>query len=340
MPKPASELNLTEALNIPKLPTYVGAVQAQMQTLVRQNSPNLKLATQRILGYGGKRLRPSLVIAAAAVEGQKTTKEVIRAAAAIELAHLASIVHDDIIDNSATRRGKATIHQKEGIDMAILVGDNLLALASNQASSVSKELGQIVSGSIATMCDGQTLEVLSRYDPKRTASNYLEVTAKKTGALISAACRLGGLCGGLSPGKVEALANFGQAFGMSFQILDDLLDFMSTTALMAKPVGNDMKEGVYTLPLLIALQGPSGAEVRKWLTKKPSSELSRFKIAQKLIAIGAVEETLKEVNKFNHQAAQQLQNFKDTSVIEGLSELPDKYTKWALQKKVDPSKLL
>lgn len=323
---------LATLLGIPKLPAYIEQIERELEKVLVKDNPSLREPALRLIKSGGKRLRPFFVIAAASSQGGNVGDDVIVSCAAIELAHIGTLVHDDIIDDADVRWGIPTVNAKEGVSNAILVGDYLLALASAEAAKVSKEVAYIIASTIAEMCDGQSQETNDNYNVERSIESYLETIYKKTAALTSAACRIGALCADLPSKQVEALARYGEAFGMAFQITDDLLDLLSTTEAMGKPVGNDIKEGVYTLPLLLALQGEDRDEVRLWLEKNPISKPKQNKIVETLRRSGAFDATLKETRRYNDIAAASVRDLGKNNTVEGLVRLPDAYLNWALKK--------
>jgi geranylgeranyl pyrophosphate synthase len=323
---------LATLLNIPELPAYITKTEQLIKDILTVSDSTLHGASLRLVEAGGKRLRPFFVIAAASSQGGYIDDNVIACCAAIELAHIGTLVHDDIIDDAEVRWGISTVNAKEGVSSAILVGDYLLALAAAEAATVSKEVAYLIAATIAEMCDGQSQETSDNYNVDRSIESYRKTIYKKTAALTSAACRLGAICAGLSDKQVMALSKYGEAFGMAFQITDDLLDILSTPEAMGKPVGNDIKEGVYTLPLLLALQGEHRDEVSSWLGEVPRSQPSQKKIVETLRSSGVIDETLKEIRKYNDLAVTSLLDLKENGVVKGLGRLPDAYLGWALKK--------
>jgi geranylgeranyl pyrophosphate synthase len=323
---------LAKLLSVPDLPAYISRVDDLLCSLIVADSPSIRDPALRILRNGGKRLRPILVIAAASSRSKKIDDNVIASCAAIELAHIGTIVHDDIIDKADVRWGEPTINSQEGVDNAIIIGDYLLSIASAQAATVSKEVAHVLASTIATVCDGQSQETSDEFNVNRSIDSYLATIRKKTAVLISAACQIGGLCADLPAAQVDALVRYGEAFGMTFQLIDDVLDFLSTSEIMGKPVGNDMKEGVYTMPLLLALQGPSNAIVAPWLGKTPSTHPVQPEVVDTLLHSGAIKKTLAEVRRYNLDAVNAISEFGDSDLVIGLSKLPDYYLDWALKK--------
>ena len=198
-----------------------------------------------VFSMGGKRVRPLLTILAAEAVG-KFNEDVLCAAAAIEILHNFTLVHDDIMDNADTRRGKTTVHVTSGVNTAILVGDLMMALAYDCLEKCSKEHLreglQIFNEGVKQVCDGQALdESLSKVDGA-TMPAYIDMISKKTGALLMAAGKLGGLLGGGTSKEIDLLGNFGLNIGIAFQILDDMLDLEGDVERFGKPRGLDIIE--------------------------------------------------------------------------------------------------
>ncbi|HEX9315572.1 MAG TPA: polyprenyl synthetase family protein [Actinomycetota bacterium] len=174
--------------------------------------------------------------------------------AAIELTHLATLYHDDVIDEADTRRGVPSANGKWGNIVAILVGDFLFARASSIAADVGGEVPRVLADAIARVVQGQVRELEHLYDCRRPVEHYYATVDDKTGALLEASSRLGAVLGGCPEDQAEPLRLFGAAFGMAFQIADDLLDLSATQEDLGKPPGTDLRDGVYTLPLLYAVE--------------------------------------------------------------------------------------
>lgn len=319
-------------LDIAELPLYLSKVDQQLSDCFSAVQSAIKLPALRLIASGGKRLRPSLVIAACASQGAIIDQDVIAAAVSIELVHLGSIVHDDVIDNSLSRGGVPTVYAKEGTDAAIIVGDYMLAAAANKAASINGKIGTVVASAIMEMCDGQMQETVDAYNPDRSLDDYRRSIDKKTAALIRAACQVGGMCAEAPQSDINSLGQYGRAFGTAFQLIDDLLDFLATAKTMGKPVHNDIKEGVYTLPLLVSLKGSSSALVRSWIGRKPKQKASSSVVVSRLLKDGSFEYTLKEIRKFNDLAVKEIKSLPKNSVTKGLSQFPELYLKGALRK--------
>ncbi|HVF74374.1 MAG TPA: polyprenyl synthetase family protein [Acidimicrobiales bacterium] len=323
---------LAERLALADLDSQLAAVDARLEAAVRTGNPAISLPALRVVSGGGKRLRPVLALAAAVAAGGSITDEVITGAVALELVHAGSLVHDDIMDEAASRRGVPTINAVEGIRDAILVGDFLLARAGELSASIGQEVAGALARAIAELCDGQSRETGSAFDVSRTVADYEASIAGKTAALMRASCEIGAL----SAGRVEAapgLARFGTAFGMAFQIVDDVLDVASTAEAMGKPVGNDVKEGVYSLPVLLVLAGARGDDVRALLGRDMTVD-SIDKVLRLVAEDGGVTGALRRAAEFNEGAAAALADLPPGPTADGLRELPTVYLDWAVQEKM------
>jgi heptaprenyl diphosphate synthase len=179
---------------------------------------------------------------------------VVTGAVAVELVHLGSLYHDDVIDEAETRRGVPSVNARWSNIVAILAGDFLLARASELAASLGAEVASLLASTIGELCRGQVLELAHLFDVERTEDAYRSAIGGKTAALFGTACRIGGMVCEVDRGPLDALTDFGHHLGVCFQIIDDVLDVTGTDASLGKPAGNDLLEGVYTLPVIYALE--------------------------------------------------------------------------------------
>ena len=205
---------------------------------------------------GGKRVRPA-VTALAARMGDGPNGSVYKSAAAIEMTHLATLYHDDVIDEADLRRGVMSVNEKWDNHVAILAGDHLFARASGLVAEVGGEIPLILADAVARVVAGQLQEVRGTYDLDRTEEHYMSTIAGKTAALLEASARIGALCGSVGDDTVGSMSVFGRSFGFAFQIADDLLDLAATREQLGKPPGTDLLEGVYTLPVIYAMKEDS-----------------------------------------------------------------------------------
>lgn len=322
-----SSFNIAEALKMLELPGYLAQVEQTLATEIASDNPHINKPASRLLQAGSKRLRPSLLLAATCGQGNKIDEKAIAGCVAIELIHLASLVHDDIMDNATIRWNMPTIYAEEGVNQAILVGDYLFAKANLVAASVGPEVAKIVATTIIQLCGGQARELADTYNQERTIKSYTEAIRGKTGSLVAAACEVGGLLAGLDRSRTAALRNFGESFGMTFQIVDDVLDLVSSAELMGKPVGNDVAEGVYTMPVILGLQG---AQRNKLLAYLKTAKNSEFGGTHLLIKGGYISQTIARASEYNQAASKNIASLTSSK----LAGLPDAYLKWALKNMV------
>lgn len=235
-----------------------------MMKSVESEFPFVSLLSQHLLRAGGKRLRVALTWIAAGFGGTSNAENVRKLAAAIELTHMATLHHDDIIDEADTRRGSPSVNANWTNTLAVLSGDYLFAKSSQLAAEVGGVVPLLLAKTIAALCEGQVKEIEATFKTDRSPEQYLEVIELKTARLLSAAAYLGATVAGADESTAQALEDYSKAFGIAFQVADDLLDFLGDAAETGKPLGTDLKEGVYTLPLLHAIQQrPELAELVK-----------------------------------------------------------------------------
>ncbi len=287
----------------------------------------LKGNIEYVFSMGGKRVRPLLTILAAEAVG-KFNEDVLCAAAAIEILHNFTLVHDDIMDNADTRRGKTTVHVTSGVNTAILVGDLMMALAYDCLEKCSKEHLreglQIFNEGVKQVCDGQALdESLSKVDGA-TMPAYIDMISKKTGALLMAAGKLGGLLGGGTSKEIDLLGNFGSNIGIAFQILDDVLDLEGDVERFGKPRGLDIIEKKKNYLFLKAQQslGEKRFEVVNAAYRKSSiSETDVVSVRNTYRDGGIFDAAKNEVADYTVRALESLKMLKESDGKDALVEL-------------------
>jgi len=227
-----------------------------LKQLVGNRHPILYAAAEHLFGAGGKRIRPAIVllISRATMLEKEITARHRRLAEITEMIHTASLVHDDVVDDSDLRRGVPTVHSLFGNRIAVLAGDFLFAqsswyLANLDNLSVVKLLSEV----IMDLADGEIQQGLSRFDASVTTESYIKKSYYKTASLMANSAKAAGILSEVSPEIAENLYNYGRHLGLAFQIVDDILDFTSSTDTLGKPVGSDLKNGNLTAPVLFAL---------------------------------------------------------------------------------------
>ena len=276
-------------------------VEKALQVFSKSSNVIISEISSYLFQKSGKRIRPALLLLCAKLLGY-TGKEHIRASALVETIHTASLLHDDIIDHSDTRRGKETVHAKWGPNITVLLGDYLyiktlgLSLESN-----FKDIAKILTDASAEMIDGELFEYYMSGNLNIKEHEYLEILDKKTASLFAASCQIAGILGGASKEELNRLISCGRNLGMSFQLIDDLLDFSGDAKTLGKPVLSDLSEKRITLPLIYTLK-VDGTEIRSRidtiLKERKLSEKSAQEILKMVKSNGALEYTFKKAEEF------------------------------------------
>ena len=251
-------LSIQDGVLAAEIRSRLNEVESALEKAVRSDSDFVSEAASYLVAAGGKRFRPMLVLLGGHF-GDPTDPRLVQGAAAIEIVHLATLYHDDVIDEAEFRRGRPSVNATWGNTVAILTGDFLFARASEISAELGTDVSKLLARTIAALCDGQIREVEATARVGGDESAYMEIIRRKTAALIATSCRLGGMLSDAPPDTVECLDDIGMALGVAFQLSDDIMDVVSTEAELRKEPGQDMREGVYTLPVLYALQDAENA---------------------------------------------------------------------------------
>jgi heptaprenyl diphosphate synthase len=249
----------------------LGDIETRLHDVIRSADPLIAEASVHLVDAGGKRFRP-LLVALAAQFGDGGADEIIDAAIVVELTHLATLYHDDVMDEADVRRGAPSANARWTNSVAILVGDYLFSRAASVAASLGPEAVRIQADTFAQLVHGQIGETVGPRggDP---VEHYLKVIADKTGSLIATSARFGAMFAGAAPEQVEAVAAYAETIGIAFQLSDDLLDIASESDQSGKTPGTDLREGVPTLPVLYALASddadPDAVRLREILAAGP-----------------------------------------------------------------------
>jgi heptaprenyl diphosphate synthase len=245
-------------------------VERELEKSVHVESSGLLTETSSyLIAAGGKRFRAMLVLLAGYF-GDPSHPRLVPGSVAIELVHLATLYHDDVIDEADARRGAPSANVRWDNTVAILTGDFLFARASEISTDLGTDVCRLLARTIAVLCDGQIREVDSSAKVDQPESNYLEIIRRKTASLIGTSCRLGGLLSDATPEDTDTLEEFGDALGMAFQLSDDIMDITSSQLELGKEPGSDMRMGVYTAPVLHALaNGERRGELARLLQHGP-----------------------------------------------------------------------
>ncbi|KSW16063.1 polyprenyl synthetase family protein [Cellulomonas sp. B6] len=261
----ALALPLHDAALAERLTGRLDLVEELLRSAVTYADPIAHDASSHLVNAGGKRLRPLLALLTAEL-GDGARREVIDAAAVVELTHLATLYHDDVMDSAPVRRGAPAAHEVWGNSVAILTGDLLFARASSLVSGLGPEAVRIQAQTFERLCLGQLHETVGPRPDEDPVAHYLQVLADKTASLIATSARLGAMFGGCSPEVVRTVTQFGETIGVAFQLADDVIDLTSDGTVTGKTPGTDLREGVPTMPALLlrsrAAADPAGSPDR------------------------------------------------------------------------------
>jgi geranylgeranyl pyrophosphate synthase len=299
----------------------LAAVEARLADALESSLPLVKSSAAHLVSAGGKRFRPMLVLLCGRLgESEARSKELVDLAAAIEMTHVATLYHDDVMDESALRRGMPSANARFDNRVAILAGDWLFARASAIAADLGPSVSRVLADTIADLCEGQIMESEHRGTPTQTLERYLSVIERKTAALLGASCHLGAWVAGAPEAHVKAVTSYGRALGMAFQLSDDLLDVTGETAEAGKVPGTDLREGVWTLPVLATLAGevPGAAELRPALGAGDTEGA-----LETLRSNGSVDYASAAVAGWNRRAKEALRPVGSGPVKEALERLAD-----------------
>ena len=257
-------------------------VEQALEKAVKADSHLLAETARYLLAAGGKRFRPMLLLLSGYF-GDPADPRLVPGAVAIELVHAATLYHDDVIDEADSRHGVSSVNARWDNTVAILTGDYLFARASEISAELGTDVISLLARTIATLCDGQIREVEASGGVEQSEAAYLEVIRRKTGALIATSCRLGGMLSDTADAHLSVLESYGEALGMAFQLSDDIMDVISSAEELGKEPGVDMREGVYTLPVLLALRGGPEREELAALLRGGPPEGERLQRALEIV---------------------------------------------------------
>ena len=276
---------------------------------------------------GGKRLRPLLTTSCFHILNTQSLKSInhIGLAAAVEFIHAATLLHDDVVDLSKDRRGNLTANEVWGNKTSVLVGDFLFSRSFQLMTKYGNmETLKILSDTSVVISEGEVLEISNDKNLEMNQDTYFQIINGKTASLFSAACQVGGISGGAKDNEHQALKSFGTNFGMAFQLIDDAIDYSSSSKTMGKNIGDDFKEGKITLPIILAY-GRSNNEEKKFLQNvisNPKEDQNNFKLTKELlIKYKCIEDTLIRANHFADIAIDSLTIFNDNEYKEALIKL-------------------
>ena len=315
-----------------RLVALVGAdLDACNRTIVARMDSPVALIPQlaaHIVAAGGKRLRPLLTLAAARLCGtpEGATRHV-HLAACVEFIHTATLLHDDVVDESVLRRGLASANAVFGNKASVLVGDFLFARAFQlMVEDGSLKVLGILSHAAATIAEGEVLQLVTQNDLSTSESRYLDVVRGKTAALFAAACQVGAVVADRPAREEQALADYGMNLGIAFQLVDDALDYAADEATLGKTVGDDFREGKITLPVLAAYEAGNAEERAFWVRTIEASTQGDADLDRALALVrdsGAIQATVERAARFAQAARAALAAFPDGPARRVLADVAD-----------------
>jgi len=300
-------------------------VNKYLNSKLKGNPKKLYDAAGHLIVNGGKRLRPYMVIRSCQIVGGKSSNA-MNAASAVEMVHNFSLVHDDIMDNDEMRHGVPTVHKKYGMPLAILAGDVLFSKAfqiisnSRLSDSATTQLVSRLSKACVDICEGQLLDIKMAEERKiPSQAEYITMIGKKTAALFDVSCAMGAICASNKSKDVSNLSSFGRNLGIAFQITDDLIGVMGDPKVTKKPVGNDLREGKKSLPILMAIKLAKGKDKKIILKAFGNSKVTRKdlnKAVEVIRSLGIEESIRKQAQKYSEKAEKSLSKYSGSAKSE------------------------
>ncbi len=314
-------MNPHERLRLPQVESDLARLETLLADSVIIGDEYLDSVTTHLIYAGGKRLRPMLAVASATGGQSAATQDDLLGGVALELMHLASLYHDDVMDEADVRRNVDSVNARYGNLVAIVAGDYLMARSAAIAADLGTEIAGLLARTLAWLTRGQVSEVRTSYSVERSESDYYEAIEGKTASLMASSCRVGALTARRTPEEVEALTEFGRCFGMIYQLRDDVLDVVATDGQLGKPAGQDLAEGVYTLPTLVALNDAAvGSELRE-LLGEALDDAERERARKMVVATDGVSETLRVAHEHVRRAHDVVDQLPDAQLRDGFKSL-------------------
>lgn len=298
-------------------------VEERLHDMVRSDEKILTDASLHVIDAGGKRLRPTVTILSYKSLGGTETEKIVDISAGFELIHSATLVHDDINDGGATRRGRETVYKKWGLHNAVVAGDFLFVKAFALGGMFDKVVVQTTSDACAKLAEGEVLQARYRHTPDLSMDGYLEIMRRKTAEPIRAGAMVGAYLAGGKADEIQGLGAYGLNMGIAFQIIDDILDFTGDEKKTGKSVGTDLKEGYLTLPSLLAMKCSKEAKdaVLKVIGSPTPSENDVKRATELVLSSGSVEKAKGMAEYYGLEALQSLGCLPSTQYSNALRDI-------------------
>ncbi|MDD2366128.1 MAG: polyprenyl synthetase family protein [Desulfuromonadaceae bacterium] len=302
------------------------SVELQFRMDLQSDVPLIRKVGEYVLSSGGKRVRPALLLLAARLSGYEGDKAV-PLASVIEFIHTATLLHDDVVDSATLRRGIASANTLWGNEASVLVGDFLFSKSFLLMVKVgSMDILRVLSDATTVIAEGEVMQLLCTGELDLTEEQYINVVRSKTAILMSAACEAGAILGAVPSEQQKALADFGMDLGVSFQLMDDILDYVATEEEFGKCIGHDLEEGKITLPLIHTLLHCNDSEraLIGTVVEQDEMSLDDFRSVSGLVKqYGGIEYTVKQARFYIDRCKKHLQQFPASSVHDAMISLAE-----------------
>ena len=314
-------MNPHEHLQLPKVEEDLVLLEEKLAQSVLFGDPYLDQVTTHLIYAGGKRLRPLLAVASATGGERNATNDDLMGGIALELMHLASLYHDDVMDEAEVRRNVDSVNARYGNLIAIVAGDYLMARSAAIAADLGTQVASLLANTLASLTRGQVSEVRTAFSTDRTEADYYEAIEGKTASLMASSCRVGAITSRRSQDEIEALTTFGRCFGMIYQLRDDIMDMTATEGQLGKPAGQDLQEGIYNLPALFALADAEKGPELKAMLGKSLDDAEREKARQLVVSTAGIKKTIEAAEQFLEEAEVALSKISEEKLRDGFSAL-------------------
>lgn len=302
----------------------LGVVEQDIKAIVQSRDQLLTKTSLHLLNAGGKRLRPAFALLAGRMFNYSLEK-LLPLAVALELIHMASLVHDDVVDDSLTRRGTPTVKANWGNKISMHTGDYLFAKSLVLISSYKEPLiSRVLAETSVKMCEGEIHQISTAYSANQSWRDYFYRIERKTALLIAASCQLGAVAAGASEREHKRLRRYGHQLGMAFQITDDILDMVADQKVLGKPIGGDLRQGILTMPVIYSLQkSPKRDRLRKLVEVQEKTDEQVHEAIDIIKQAGGIEFSFKATQNYIAKAKKNLDYLPDKPVKETFYQIAD-----------------
>jgi heptaprenyl diphosphate synthase len=302
----------------------LAAVEEKLKAYTRSCLEIMNQASLHLIEAGGKRMRPAFTLLSAKMY-KEDLQEVIPLAAALEMIHMATLVHDDVIDNSLTRRGQATVKSVWGNRFSIYLGNHMFARSLSIIAGYNRgDLLEVLADASMKICEGEIIQMFGWYNLHLGMKNYLQRIQRKTAVLLSASCTLGAMLCDIPESQILLHKKFGYYLGMAYQVIDDILDFIADEKILGKPSGSDIRQGIITLPAIYALRrGKNKEELAFWLSSPEMCCVRVNEVIEAVLDSGGIDYAYGVAQAFCERAVRQLDKLPPSATKEDFIKITE-----------------